>query len=154
MSVKILSTAETSCRTNPQQIEVMDCGHLFPVVGKAERVYLFTLEEFSSLRLRSSVFGMRILQNFSSFHIDTPLLGQNTISKNANNVVISSSRVIIFSKNIELFSYFPHIWSCDHAHFRFGRQKAPIFFQIRFSRQPFVRFPKFSGVVCPPTGPT
>ena len=152
MSVKILSTAETSCRTNPQQIEVMDCGHLFPAVGKAERVYLFTLQEFSSLRLR--VFGMRILQNFSSFHIDTPLLGQNAISKNAYNVVISSPRVIIFSKNIELFSYFPHIWSCDHAHFRFGRQKTPIFFKFDFLGNPLCDFRNFPGSCAPPTGPT
>jgi len=39
---------------------------------------------------------VRIMQNFSSFHIDTRLLGPNAISKNANNVVISGPRDFMF----------------------------------------------------------
>jgi len=97
---------------------------------------------------------VRIEQNFSSFFIDTLVVGRNAFSKNANNVVISSPRVIIFSHNIEHFHSFHFIWSPDHAHFRFGRQGAPnIFFRIRFSRQRFVRFPKYFQGRVPPDGP-
>jgi len=112
---------------------------------------LFFVEEFSSIRLRSSVFGCRacVYCKISRHFTLTPLLGRNAISKNANNVVISSPRVIIFSQNIELLHSFPYIWSRDHAHFRPGG--AQVFFRIRFSQQPLVRFPKFfSGSSAPP----
>jgi len=83
---------------------------------------------------------VRIEQNFSSFFIDTLVVGRNAFSKNANNVVISSPRVIIFSNNIEHFHSFHFIWSPDHAHFRFGRQGAPnIFFSNSI----------FSATLCP-----
>ena len=94
---------------------------------------------------------MRIMQNFSSFHIDKAVVGRNAISKNANNVVISRPRLFIFSHNIELVHSFRFIWSRDHNDFRFGRQGARnFFFQTRFSRQPLVRFPKFFQGRVPP----
>ena len=68
------------------------------------------------------------MQNFSSFHIDKAVVGRNAISKNANNVVISRPRLIIFSHNIELFHSCHFVWSRDHNDFRFGRQGAPKFF--------------------------
>ena len=99
---------------------------------------------------------MRIEQNFSSFHfhIDTRLLGPNAISKNANNVVISDPSVFIFSAIVDIINLVLHIRSGYHAHFRFGRQWASkFFFRIRFSRQPFVRFPNFFQGREPPDGP-
>jgi len=90
---------------------------------------------------------------YSQVFRDIPLVGPNAISKNANNVVISVARVIIFSQNTELFHSFPHMWSPDHNHSRFGRQGAPIFFRIRFSRQPLELYPKFFQGRVPPDGP-
>ena len=98
---------------------------------------------------------MRIMQNFSSFHIDKPVVGRNAISKNANNVVISSPRVVMFSHNIELFVSFPHIWSRDLDRFRFGRQGAPnFFFEFDFLGNRLCDFRNFFRLVCHPTGPT
>jgi len=95
------------------------------------------------------------MQNFSSFHIDKAVVGQNAISKNANNVVISSPSVFMFSHNIELFHSFHFIWSSDHAHFRFGRQGAPkFFFEFDFLGNRLCDSRNFFGVVCPATGPT
>ena len=93
--------------------------------------------------------------NFSSFSIDTRLLGPNAISKNANNVVISGPRAFIFSSIVDLINLIRHIRPRDHNDFRFGRQGAPknYFFRIRFSRQPLVRFPKFFRGRVPPDGP-
>ena len=99
----------------------------------------------------SAVGPVRIMQNFSSFHIDKAVVGRNAISKNANNVVISRPRLIVFSHNIELFHSFHFVRSRDHNGFRFGRQGAPnFFFETRFSRQPLVRFPKFFRGRVPP----
>ena len=91
------------------------------------------------------------MQNFSSFHIDKAVVGRNAISKNANNVVISSPRVLILSRILVPEDSFPYIWSRDLERFRFGRQGAPeIFFQTRFSRQPLEISPKFfQGRVSP-----
>ena len=70
------------------------------------------------------------MQNFSSFHIDKAVVGRNVISKNANNVVITSPRVLILSRILVPEDSFPYIWSRDLERFRFGRQGAPeIFFQ-------------------------
>ena len=94
------------------------------------------------------------MQNFSSFHIDKAVVGRNAISKNANNVVISRPRLIVFSHNIELFHSFHFVWSRDHNDFRFGRQGAPKnFFQTRFSRQPLEQSPKFFQGRVPADGP-
>jgi len=48
------------------------------------------------VRLRSSVFARRRCV-YSKIFRDIPLVGPNAKSKNLNNVVISSTRVIIFS---------------------------------------------------------
>jgi len=88
---------------------------------KALKAPVEEFTDYDSVVVFSAVGCVRIEQNFSSFHIDTCLVGRNAISKNANNVVISSLRVVMFSHNIELFLSIPHIWSRDHAHFRFGR---------------------------------
>jgi len=52
--------------------------------------------EYDSVVVFLAVGPVRIEQNFSSFHIDKPVVGRNAISKNANNVVISGRRVFIF----------------------------------------------------------
>jgi len=112
---------------------------------------LFFVEEFSSIRLRSSVFGCRacVYCKISRHFTLTPLLGRNAISKNANNVVISSPRVIIFSQNIELLHSFPYIWSRDHAHFRPGG--AQFFFSNSiFSATACAISKIFSGSSAPP----
>jgi len=98
--------------------------------------------------------GVRIEQNFSSFLIDTRLVGPNAISKNANNVVNSGPRVFIFSQVVEFVNLIRYIRPRDHNDFRFGRQGAPNnFFRIRFSRQPLVRFRKFFRGRVSPDGP-
>jgi len=105
------------------------------------------------LRLRSSIFCCRTCVYGKTFrHI--PLVGPNAISKNSNNVVISSPRDFIFSWILVPRDIFSYIWSRDLEHFRFGRQGgAPkIFFQTRFSRQPLVRFPHFFQGRVPPEG--
>ena len=85
------------------------------------------------------------------FH-DIPLVGPNAISKNSNNVVKSSPRVFIFSGIIAHINLIRYIRSRDHAHFRFGRQGASIFFQTRFSRQPFELSLKFFQALVPTEG--
>ena len=88
------------------------------------------------LRLRSSVFGRRACV-YSKIFRDIPLVGPNAISKNSNNVVISSPRVFMFSGILVPEDSFPYMWSSDLERFRFGRQGAPkFFFRTRFSRQP------------------
>jgi len=105
------------------------------------------------LRLRSSVFGRRTCV-YSKIFSDIPLVGPNAISKNSNNVVISSPRVFIFSDNLVPNDSFPYIWSLDLERFWFGRQGAPkFFFQTRFSRQPLVISPKFFQGRVPHEGP-
>ena len=52
--------------------------------------------DYDSVVVFSAVGCMQLEQNFSSFHIDTCLVGRNAISKNANNVVISGPSVFIF----------------------------------------------------------
>ena len=84
--------------------------------------------DYDSVVVFSAVGYMRLEQNFSSFHIDTCLVGRNAISKNANNVVISSLRFLIFSQVLDPDDSFLRIWSRDQNYFRFGRQGAPIFF--------------------------
>ena len=76
------------------------------------------------VRLRSSVFARRTCV-YSKIFPDIPLVGPNAISKNSNNVVISSPRVFIFSGVLVPKDSFPNIWSRDPEHFRFGRQGAP-----------------------------
>ena len=95
------------------------------------------------LRLRSSIFCCRACV-YSKIFRDIPLVGPNAISKNSNNVVISSPRVLIFSWILVPWDSFLLIWSRDLERFRFGRQGAPnFFFQTRFSRQLFEQSPKF-----------
>jgi len=79
------------------------------------------------LRLRSSVFGRRACV-YSKIGRDIPLVRPNAISKNSNNVVNSSPRVLIFSGIIVPINLIRHIRSRDHAHFWFGRQGASNFF--------------------------
>ena len=79
------------------------------------------------LRLRSSIFCRRTCV-YSKIFRDIPLVGPNAISKKSNNVVISSPRVLIFSRILVPSDSFLLIWSCDLERFRFGRQGAPNFF--------------------------
>ena len=79
------------------------------------------------LRLRSSVFARRTCV-YSKIFRDIPLVGPNAISKNSNNVVISSLRFLIFSQVLDPDDSFLRIWSRDQNYFRFGRQGAPNFF--------------------------
>jgi len=72
------------------------------------------------VRLRSSIFGRRACV-YSKIFRDIPLVRTNAISKNSNNVVISSPRVLIFSWILVPYDSFPYIWSREHIHFRFGR---------------------------------
>ena len=82
------------------------------------------------VRLRSSVFAHRMCV-YSKIFRDIPLVEPNAISKNSNNVVISSPRVFIFSGILVPKDSIPYIWSRDLERFRFGREGAPKnFFRI------------------------
>jgi len=90
------------------------------------------------LRLRSSIFCV-----YSKIFRDIPLVGPNAISKKSNNVVISSPRVFIFSGILVPKDSFPHIWSGDLEPSGLAARERPIFFQSRFSRQPFEQSQKY-----------
>ena len=64
------------------------------------------------LRLRSSIFCCRTCV-YSKIFRDIPLVWPNAISKNLNNVVISSPRVLIFSRTLVPSDSFLLIWSRD-----------------------------------------
>ena len=76
----------------------------FYTLLKSKPIFLFVEEftDYDSVVVFSAVGCVRIEQNFSSFPIDTCLVGRNAISKNANNVVVSSPRVVMFSHNLSL----------------------------------------------------
>jgi len=94
------------------------------------------------LRLRSSIFCCRTCV-YSKIFRDIPLVGPNAISKKSNNVVISSPRVFIFSGILVPKDSFPHTWSGDLEPSGLAARGRPIFFQSRFSRQPFEQSQKY-----------
>jgi len=94
------------------------------------------------VRLRSGVFARRTCV-YSKIFTDIPLVGPNAISKNSNNVVNSSPRVLIFSQFLVPDDSFLRMWSRDLITSGLAAKGRQVFFQTRFSRQPFELSPKF-----------
>ena len=92
----------------------------------------------------------KIFRHFSLTHLQW---AETHFSKNANNVVISSPRVIIFSYIVDFVNLIRYIRSRDHNYFRFGRQGAPknFFSNSIFSATLYAISEIFFTVVCVPT---
>jgi len=102
------------------------------------------------VRLRSSIFGRRACV-YSKIFRDIPLVRTNAISKNSNNVVISSPTVLIFSWILVPYRTYGHVNTSTSGLAARGRPR--FFSNSIFLATACAISEIFFRVVCPPDGP-